>query len=260
MTEQILDRVIQAEAEFFDSEAGGLDDAQLKIPDDQIERYRRATLRASNTPKDALFARLLPLEGKTVLDYGCGTGDISCELALCGARVTAFDLSPMSIAKAQRRAELHGVADRIQFDIRQGGTTGYPSAHFDIVVGSAILHHLHQDLPGIFGEIDRVLKRPGTACFIEPVANSAVLRCLRRLAPVKTHATPDERQLYYEDFAPLRQHFAQVDFHHFYCLERMHRVLGGWVSDPLRWLDHQAQRWLPLLRRFYGTVLVVAHH
>ena len=250
--------VLASEQEYFDREAQEMGDAELRIEGDQIARYRNARPRASNTAKDALFATLLPVRGKRVLDYGCGTGDISCELALCGARVTAFDLSPLSVARARRRAEIHGLQGQVEFDVRQAGQTGYAPGSFDVVVGSAVLHHLHTDLPAIYQEIDRVLAPEGVACFIEPVANSRLLRGLRRLVPVRCHATPDERQLFYKDFEPLRAYFPTLEFRHFYCLERLRRVFGGWLSRPLRVADHYALRLLPFLRRYYGTVLVVA--
>ncbi len=249
---------LQSEQDYFDRDARQLSDEDLRIPDDQIERYRNARRHPLNIPKDALFATLLPLEGKRVIDYGCGTGDLACELALCGAQVTAFDLSPESVAKARRRAELHDVVDRMTFHVLEAGKTDLPIASFDVIVGSAILHHLHMELPLICAEIDRLLKPDGVACFMEPVANSRLLRGLRRLVPVKSYATPDERQLRYEDFDPLRRYFSRIEFQHFYCLERMRRVLGRRVKHPLRRLDYHLQRLFPFLQPCYGKVLVVA--
>jgi SAM-dependent methyltransferase len=179
-------------------------------------------------------------------------------LAACGAQVAAFDLSPVSVAKTQRRAELNGLADRITVDVRTAGQTGYEPASFDVVVGIAVLHHLHTMLPEIYQEVAQLLKPGGTACFIEPVANSPLLRALRRIIPVKRYATEDEIQLVYGHLQPLRSYFASVEIFHFYCLERLYRILGNRVRKPLRWFDHQAQRFLPFLRRFYGQVLVIA--
>jgi ubiquinone/menaquinone biosynthesis C-methylase UbiE len=246
------------EQEYFDREALETGDDELRILPDQIERYRYARWHPLNTAKDSLFASLLPLAGKRALDYGCGMGDLACELALCGAEVSAFDLSVEAIAKAKRRAELHGVADRTRFQVGQAGQLDYPSASFEVITGVAILHHLHTELPAIYAEVDRLLTSHGVACFIEPVANSAGLRFLRRMVPVKCHATPDERQLYYSDLEPLKRHFSRLEVHHFYCLERLKRVMGGWVSPSLSWVDHYAQRLAPFLRRYYGVVLVVA--
>jgi 2-polyprenyl-3-methyl-5-hydroxy-6-metoxy-1,4-benzoquinol methylase len=247
------------EQAYFDREADALDDGDLVIPRDQIERYRDARARASNTPKDALFNFLKPLKGKRVLDYGCGHGENACLLAACGAQVTAFDLSPSSIMKARQRARVHGLADRIRFDVCAAGDTGYSRAGFDVIVGFAILHHLHRSLPKIYAEIDRLLSPVGVACFIEPVANSATLRLLRRLVPLPADATPGERQLRYPELQQLQSHgFRAVRFQHFYCTERLHRVLGNWSQRPLRCADHYAQHLFPFLRQFYGAVLVIA--
>lgn len=256
---QLDPSILTSEQQFFDREAAALAGEDLRIPPDQIDRYRTAAFGPRNTPKDALFARLLPLDGKRVLDYGCGTGENACLLAACGARVTAFDLSPVSIAVARRRAVEHGLSDTIRFDVLTAGHTNYPAAGFDVVLGFAILHHLHTILPTVLREIAHLLAPGGTAGFIEPVANSPTLRFLRHLVPLKRDATPDERQLSYRDFDPLRRlDFHDIQFAHFYCLERFHRLIGQRRARALRWLDHHAQRALPPLRRLYGTLLVTA--
>jgi 2-polyprenyl-3-methyl-5-hydroxy-6-metoxy-1,4-benzoquinol methylase len=250
--------VLEREREFFDREACQLTETDLRIPDDQIARYLRARPSTRNIPKDTFFALAAPLRGKRVLDYGCGHGENACLLAACGADVTAFDLSPEAIAQARRRAHLHGVAGRIQFDVRAAGATGYAPGSFDVVLGYKILHHLHTMLDTVYEETARVLAPGGAAYFIEPVANSPLLRTLRRLAPVSCYATEDERQMVYQDFEPLQRHFAAYEVRHFYCLERLRRLLGEWVRVPLRRLDHWALEYCPALGRYYGEVLVIA--
>lgn len=259
MSSSIPDDVLTREQDFFDREAAELPEETLRITPEQIERYCNGRPDvALYTPKDALFAQLRPLAGKRVLDYGCGHGEDSCLLAACGADVTAFDLSPRSIDVARRRAELLGLTDRIQFDVRRGGETGYDPASFDVVTGFHVLHHLHTILDTVYAEIALLLKPGGRAYFLEPVANSAVLRGLRRLVPIKTYATPDERQLLYEDFDPLKKYFARVEFQHFYNLERLHRFFGRFGWRTLRRLDYRMDRALPFLRRYYGQVMVIA--
>jgi 2-polyprenyl-3-methyl-5-hydroxy-6-metoxy-1,4-benzoquinol methylase len=253
------EQVLSSEQAFFDEEAAALRDEDLMIPADQMERYRHAQLRSANTPKDTLFSLLGPLEGKRVLEYGCGLGEDSCHLADRGAIVTALDLSPVSIQKARRRAELLGLSDRITFDVKAAGDTGYAPGAFDIVMGIAILHHLHQDLHRIYSEVDRLLKPDGVAFFTEPVANSAVLRGLRPLVPVPRHATPDERQLQYTDLELMKQYgFSRIDYFHFHLFGRLKRVLGYWSEQPLRRLDSAAQRVAPFLKPLYGIVIVRA--
>jgi 2-polyprenyl-3-methyl-5-hydroxy-6-metoxy-1,4-benzoquinol methylase len=251
--------ILESEQAYFDREAAGIDDSELMIAPDQMRRYREARARSTNIPKDTLFSMLQPLAGKRVLEYGCGMGEDACHCADCGAKVWAFDLSPISIRKAQRRAELLGLSDRIEFSVRTAGSTGYAPGSFDVIFGSAILHHLHQHLDEIYAELNMLLAPGGVACFMEPVANSKTLLKLRHLTPVRCDATPDERQLYYSDFELMKRHgFSSVDYVHFYNLERLQRVLGGRSARMLRRVDYYAQRLLPFLKRYYGILLVVA--
>lgn len=258
MSMAIPETVLADERMYFDREAAALRDDNLILPEDQIERYRRVRLGPCSIPKDAMFALVQPLAGKEVLDYACGHGANACIMAACGAKVTAFDLSSKAIDKARRRAELHGLADHIHFDVCAAGETGYPSDRFDVVIGCAVLHHLHMALAEVCEEIARVLRPGGTACFVEPMANNALLRLLRPLVPVRRHATEHERQLRYEDLETLRQHLGPLALHHFLFLERLHRLLGAEVRVPLRRLDHNAQRVLPFLRALYGEVVILA--
>lgn len=258
MPTTIPDTVLADERLFFDREAAALRDDDLILPLDQIERYRRARLGPSSIPKDVMFALLSPLEGKEVLDYACGHGVNACLLAACGAKVTAFDLSSKAIDKARRRAELHGLADRIHFDVCAAGELGYPSNRFDVVIGSAVLHHLHMALDEVCEEIVRVLRPGGTAYFIEPVANNALLRFLRPLVPIGLYATENERQLCDRDLEPLRQRLGPLVLYHFLFLERLYRLFGERARVPLRRFDHYALRAFPFLRAFYGEVLILA--
>ncbi len=56
------------------------------------------------------------LAGRTVLDYGCGTGGDSLEMARRGAeRVIGLDIFPKALAVASRAAERANLADRCTF-------------------------------------------------------------------------------------------------------------------------------------------------
>lgn len=251
-------RILDREREFFDRESSELDDAGLIIPDEVIQRYLHAHTQPANHPKDTLFTMILPLEGKHILDYGCGAGENACLLAACGATVTGFDISPVSIEKAKRRAELMHLSDRTRFDVAAAGQTGYPDRSFDIIIGFAVLHHLHMILDDVYTEINRLLKPGGQVYFIEPVANSHLLRKIRRRVPVKLVATPDERQLEYSELERVRQFGFNVTFQHFRFIERLHRVIGDQRRRTLRRLDYYIEKHLPFLRPLYGILLVTA--
>jgi len=73
------------------------------------------------------------IAGRTVLDVGCGVGDLAIETARAGAaRATGFDLSGESIERARRLAGDRGVGDRTSFEVGDGAAVELPTS--DIVV------------------------------------------------------------------------------------------------------------------------------
>jgi trans-aconitate 2-methyltransferase len=71
-----------------------------------------------------LLGLLAPQSGERILDVGCGTGQLTAEIARAGADVTGIDNSPAMIAQARHnfpilRFEVHDVCslpDREEFD------------------------------------------------------------------------------------------------------------------------------------------------
>ena len=53
------------------------------------------------------------IDGKRILDIGCGTGLLSVKLAKMGADVTGIDISPEMITVAEQRAHALSVAGYI---------------------------------------------------------------------------------------------------------------------------------------------------
>jgi len=73
------------------------------------------------------------LRGRTILDVGCGAGDVVLAALDRGARfATGIDLGPGAIETARRLAEERRLADRASFSIGDGATADLPAA--DVVV------------------------------------------------------------------------------------------------------------------------------
>jgi SAM-dependent methyltransferase len=95
------------------------------------------------------------VNGRQVLDAGCGSGPLSAALRERGAIVTGFDSSPAMVELAERRLGQH--ARLVVADL--GEPLPFASGAFDDVVGSLVLHYL-QDWAAPLAELRRVL-RPG---------------------------------------------------------------------------------------------------
>lgn len=99
----------------------------------------------------------------TVLDLGCGPGDLTAILAarLPGARVIGLDLSPSMVELARRHGRAHG---RLRFEIGDVARLPFEAGSIDLVVSTLSLHHWPEPA-AVFSEMRRVL-RPGGAALV----------------------------------------------------------------------------------------------
>ncbi|MGW7686801.1 class I SAM-dependent methyltransferase [Kribbella sp. NPDC054772] len=96
------------------------------------------------------------VDGRRILDVGCGSGPLSAALRDRGAIITGFDLSAAMIDLARRR-----LGEDV--DLRVGDLAKplpYADAAFDDVVASLVLHYL-EDWTEPLAELRRVLKPGG---------------------------------------------------------------------------------------------------
>jgi ubiquinone/menaquinone biosynthesis C-methylase UbiE len=202
----------------------------------------------------ALLDALGPLEGASVLELGCGAGDLSVELLRRGARLTALDISPGMVELARSRA-----ADATFF-VAPAEETGLPDASFDLVVGKWVLHHV--DVAAAAREVRRVLRPGGRAVFFENQDRNPLLRLARRglWGSGRLHwvGTQDEHPLMRDDFDTLGRTFDSVELSYpsFYFFEALSRALGHRFHGPLAGVDGFVWRRLPFARPWSWHVLV----
>jgi magnesium-protoporphyrin O-methyltransferase len=111
----------------------------------------RTTVREGRDRMRAQLLSWMPadLQGRRVLDAGCGTGALAIEAARRGAQVVAIDLSPQLVDVARNRAaELHTEADVLsRIDWRSGDMLDTALGSFDHVVGmDSLIHYDEADM------------------------------------------------------------------------------------------------------------------
>lgn len=235
-------------------------------PANVIERYRSLRY-AGIIQKDFMYRQLgvgRDLAGKRLLDFGCGTGQTSTQLAALGAFVVGIDISPKLIELARRRAELDGVTDHVQF--QNVDLLKAPPDSFDLILCSAVLHHV--DYSVVLPILRSYLKPGGKIVIGEPIATSPLLRMIRNWLPVSRDASPDEKQFDAAEIAAIAGVFDRPELSYFNLTSRLIRFVPrafdlenapaasrGSVVFMMtidRWLSR-----LPFLRRFYGAVTIV---
>lgn len=117
----------------------------------QIRRLRKSTV------EQALIQ-----PGDSVLDVGCGTGEVTlpAKSRAMHGHVYGIDPAPEMIAVARKKAARKG----IDVDFRVGVIEAlpFPDSSIDVVTSSLMMHHLPEDLKARgLAEIYRVLKPGG---------------------------------------------------------------------------------------------------
>ncbi len=245
---------LDREAAHFDRAYEGQETADLLVSAADVRRY-------ANPPADTIYTKeyfyhlLDPLSARRVLEIACGSGFETCLAAANGALVDAYDISPVAVALARRRAEVNGLADCVRAAVCGTVDEAFPSERYDRVMGYAVLHHL--PLAGLGEAIYRRLKPGGRAVFVEPVINSRLLDRVRRTIRYRPCAvTEDEQPLNDRQIAELAQPFDRVRRREFECLSRLYPLFPG--RDRLVRALYRIDRWLMRvgpLRRFASVVV-----
>jgi len=92
---------------------------------------------------DAVVDAASSVEGKAVVDLGCGNGQLSLPLARRGAHVLAVDISERMIESVARKAAGEGL--RIETAVRPAQELVVGAGSMDLVVSNYAMHHLYDD-------------------------------------------------------------------------------------------------------------------
>jgi ubiquinone/menaquinone biosynthesis C-methylase UbiE len=152
-----------------------------------------------------LLAGVLGERALSILDVGCGTGEISLLLAEMGHAVTGLDLSDKMLDRARLKAESAGYTTVF----RNGDAENPPFADgiFDVIINRHVLWTLPNPQTAV-QSWNRVLKPGGKAVIIDGIWNdgslgtrmrrlisNAMVLVLERVNPVKSRYSDDLSQV-----------------------------------------------------------------
>ena len=152
--------------------------------------------------------------GKNVLDFGCGAGVASAEIAKFAAHVTGIDISPEAARISTEQAERSGVSGNTTFTVMDAEALEFAPGTFDVVCVRGVLHHM--DLDAALTQIHKVLKPDGKAIFLEALANNPIIQAYRRRTPHLRTAWETEHILRFEDAVKMRKYFNKVEVRPFH--------------------------------------------
>jgi SAM-dependent methyltransferase len=162
---------------FFDSQAGHFPEVDAASAG-LLRRGANAVFRRSlHLRFDRVLEKCRPLDSRSVLDVGCGSGTYAIRLASLGARrVVGIDFAPKMIDLARRRAADNGVSDRCKFltvDFR----AYEPSESFDFVVAMGVMDYVADPAPFV----TRVIQLTNKSAFLSFPKSGGILAWQRRL-------------------------------------------------------------------------------
>lgn len=184
--------------------------------EDFIKKYPNKSFYSINRgPRDATREWLEShCRGAVALDYCCGLGKTTLELASLDATVHAIDISGEELKTARRAAEDAGYAERTHFYEMDAEKMTFPDDMFDVIVCSGVLHHL--DLGCAYPELARVLKPSGKIIAIEAQGANPIINLYRRKTPHLRTAWEADHILSYAQVQQAKAFFRSVSITYFH--------------------------------------------
>ncbi|SJZ39248.1 Methyltransferase domain-containing protein [Enhydrobacter aerosaccus] len=126
----------------------------------------------------------------SLLDYGCGAGDLMRVLVGLGARApfAGCDVSQGMLEEALRRWPM-AAAPLPRLETQRDERTPFADGQFDIVVASAVLHHVPvSERPAVYRELGRVLRPGGRLVVFEHNPRNPLVRHVIARTPIDANA------------------------------------------------------------------------
>ena len=194
---------LAGERDFHDAWAAGEDVGKIDV---------RAANEACTAPEMRYIRqRLGDINGKRLLDVGCGLGEASVYFAMLGADVTSTDLSQGMLNATAWLAQANGVCVKPHLASAEELRLP-PGAKYDIIYAGNLLHHV--DIEQTLVRIKPHLAPGGMFVTWDPLAYNPAINVYRSIAT--DVRTPDEHPLKWGDIKLFRKYFGIVETKYFW--------------------------------------------
>jgi len=132
----------------------------------ELEEYTKVVAKSLAPIENRLISKYI--KRGNILDIGCGAGREAIALAKKGFEVVGIDIVPKMVLRAKETSKLHGVRDKIRFEVADVKYMDYDNESFNAVV---MLENMIEHIRGrnnrikLLRRIKRVLKPNGTLIF-----------------------------------------------------------------------------------------------
>lgn len=235
---------------------------------------------ACTSPEIRFISKKLgKIEGKSLLDIGCGLGEVSVYFALKGADVTACDISEGMLNSAKFLAKKNKV--HIRTHLTAAEDLKFPKdSSFDVIYAGNLFHHV--DIDQTLDRVKPHIKPDGILVSWDPIAYNPLINIYRKIA--KKVRTEDEHPLTVKDIDRFRNQFKQVELRYFWFStliifiimalvqrrnpnkERYWKMViteaDKWapIYKPLEKFDNLILKFLPPLRFFCWNVVILCRN
>jgi SAM-dependent methyltransferase len=164
---------------------GGLDNPIKRMMGDQADQFIAVKARWLLRREPALRSG-----GLSMLDYGCGAGDLMRVLAGMGTKAsfTGCDVSTGMLAEVGRRWP-QGFGAAPATAVQDGARTPFADGQFDLATISAVLHHVPPlERAAVYAELGRVVKPGGRIYVFEHNPRNPLVRYVIARTPIDENA------------------------------------------------------------------------
>jgi SAM-dependent methyltransferase len=208
---------------------------------DLSARYRSRN-RFARKRIENVFALLPPVDGRVLIDLGCGMGTFTIETARAGARAIGIDPAVPALEAARRVASAEGVGAAFLLADAVALPLGRDSA--DVVLAADLVEHLDDvTLARVLSEARRVLREGGRLVVYTP-SRTHLFERLRLAGAMAEDPSHIGLRTEAELTAALAAAGFEVESSRF-----LPSHLPGWNL-----LERLFATWVPLLRRRIGLV------